>query len=162
MTGPGQGTLPPQGTQGSAGLGRRAEGLAAAEEQALAAAPRSRPPGPRRWPADERGPSKGRCADTATRRGPSYRDRVREQLSLVLEGALRRGHAPDPLLLSGPLEPEAGATFAIPIAGGAQHLLRRSPPGKNRGGPGTLTAILSTLKDGDVVFIDEIHRPGPA
>ncbi len=82
--------------------------------------------------------------------------RVREQLSLLLEGALRRGRAPDHVLMSGP--PGLGkTTFALIIATelGAQ-LRITSGPAVERAGD--LAAILSTLGEGDVVFIDEIHR----
>ena len=82
--------------------------------------------------------------------------RVREQLSLVLEGALRRGRAPDHVLLSGP--PGLGkTTFAMIIAAELGAPLRiTSGPAIERAGD--LAAILSTLGDRDVVFIDEIHR----
>jgi Holliday junction DNA helicase RuvB len=82
--------------------------------------------------------------------------RVREQLSLLLEGALRRGRPPDHVLMSGP--PGLGkTTFAMIIATelGAQ-LRITSGPAIERAGD--LAAILSTLGEGDVVFIDEIHR----
>jgi holliday junction DNA helicase RuvB len=82
--------------------------------------------------------------------------RVREQLSLVLEGALRRGRAPDHVLLSGP--PGLGkTTFAMIIAAELGAPLRiTSGPAIERAGD--LAAILSTLGERDVVFIDEIHR----
>ena len=82
--------------------------------------------------------------------------RVREQLSLVLEGALRRGRAPDHVLLSGP--PGLGkTTFAMIIAAELGAPLRiTSGPAIERSGD--LAAILSTLGERDVVFIDEIHR----
>jgi holliday junction DNA helicase RuvB len=82
--------------------------------------------------------------------------RVREQLSLLLEGALRRGRAPDHVLLSGP--PGLGkTTFAMIIAAELGAPLRiTSGPAIERAGD--LAAILSTLGEGDVVFIDEIHR----
>ncbi len=82
--------------------------------------------------------------------------RVREQLSLVLEGAMRRGRAPDHVLLSGP--PGLGkTTFAMIIAAELGAPLRiTSGPAIERAGD--LAAILSTLSEGDVVFIDELHR----
>jgi Holliday junction DNA helicase RuvB len=82
--------------------------------------------------------------------------RVREQLSLVLEGAMRRGRAPDHVLLSGP--PGLGkTTIAMIIAAELGTPLRiTSGPVLERAGD--LAAILSTLSQGEVIFIDEIHR----
>ncbi|MGH3304492.1 MAG: Holliday junction branch migration DNA helicase RuvB [Streptosporangiaceae bacterium] len=83
-------------------------------------------------------------------------DRVREQLSLMLQGALRRGRPPDHVLLSGP--PGLGkTTLAMIIATELGAPLRiTSGPAIERAGD--LAAILSTLCDGEVIFIDEIHR----
>src|SRR5213078_77543 len=82
--------------------------------------------------------------------------RVREQLSLVLAGALRRGSPPDHVLLSGP--PGIGkTTMAMIIAAELSAPLRiTSGPAIERAGD--LAAVLSTLGDGEVIFIDEIHR----
>ena len=82
--------------------------------------------------------------------------RVREQLSLVLTGALRRGKPPDHVLLSGP--PGLGkTTIAMIIAAELGAPLRiTSGPAIERSGD--LAAVLSTLGEGEVVFIDEIHR----
>jgi Holliday junction DNA helicase RuvB len=82
--------------------------------------------------------------------------RVREQLSLVLAGALRRGKPPDHVLLSGP--PGLGkTTIAMIIAAELAAPLRiTSGPAMERSGD--LAAVLSTLGEGEVVFIDEIHR----
>src|SRR5580693_3780819 len=75
-------------------------------------------------------------------------NRVREQLSLVLEGALRRGRAPDPVLLSGP--PGLGkTTLAMIIAAELSAPLRiTSGPAIERAGD--LAAVLSTLSEGEV------------
>jgi len=82
--------------------------------------------------------------------------RVREQLSLVLEGAMQRGRTPDHVLLSGP--PGLGkTTLAMIIAAELGAPLRlTSGPAIERSGD--LAAVLSTLSEGEVVFIDEIHR----
>jgi holliday junction DNA helicase RuvB len=82
--------------------------------------------------------------------------RVREQLSVVLEGARRRGKPPDHVLMSGP--PGLGkTTIAMIIAAELGAPLRiTSGPAIERAGD--LAAVLSTLGEGEVVFIDEIHR----
>ncbi|HEX6450949.1 MAG TPA: Holliday junction branch migration DNA helicase RuvB [Trebonia sp.] len=82
--------------------------------------------------------------------------RVREQLSLLLKSALRRQRPPDHVLLSGP--PGLGkTTIAMIIAAELGAPLRiTSGPAIERSGD--LAAVLSTLSEGEVVFIDEIHR----
>src|SRR3989440_9570919 len=82
--------------------------------------------------------------------------RVREQLSLVLEGARRRGRPPDHVLLAGP--PGLGkTTIAMIVAAELGAPLRiTSGPAIERSGD--LAAVLSTLSEGEVIFIDEIHR----
>ena len=82
--------------------------------------------------------------------------RVREQLSLLLKSALRRNKTPDHVLLSGP--PGLGkTTIAMIIAAELGAPLRiTSGPAIERSGD--LAAVLSTLQEGEVVFIDEIHR----
>ncbi|NRQ32047.1 Holliday junction branch migration DNA helicase RuvB [Nonomuraea sp. NN258] len=82
--------------------------------------------------------------------------RVREQLSLVLESALKRQRPPDHVLMSG--SPGLGkTTLAMIIAAELGAPLRvTSGPALERAGD--LAAILSTLAEGEVLFIDEIHR----
>src|SRR3954453_2855628 len=83
-------------------------------------------------------------------------ERVREQLSLVLDAAGRRGRPPDHVLLSG--SPGLGkTTLAMIIASGVGPPLRiTSGPAIERAGD--LAALLSTLAEGEVLFLDEIHR----
>ncbi|MDQ6935355.1 MAG: Holliday junction branch migration DNA helicase RuvB [Actinomycetota bacterium] len=83
-------------------------------------------------------------------------ERVREQLALVLGAARDRGRAPDHVLLAGP--PGLGkTTLAMIIAAElAQPLRLTSGPAITHAGD--LAAILSGLSDGDVLFVDEIHR----
>ncbi len=82
--------------------------------------------------------------------------RLREQLTLVLEGATRRGKAPDHVLLSGP--PGLGkTTIAMIIAAELGAPLRiSSGPAIERAGD--LASMLTSLAGGEVLFIDEIHR----
>src|SRR6185503_15886069 len=77
--------------------------------------------------------------------------RVREQLSLVLESALRRGRPPDHVLLSG--APGLGkTTMAMIIAAELGAPIRiTSGPAIERAGD--LAALLSTLSEGEVLFL---------
>lgn len=82
--------------------------------------------------------------------------RVRDQLGLVLEAARRRGAPPDHVLLSGP--PGLGkTTLAMIIAGEVEQPIRiTSGPAIQHAGD--LAAVLSSLVEGEVLFLDEIHR----
>lgn len=109
---------------------------------------------------DAEAPATERAAEAALR--PKVLDEfvgqevVRTQLSLVLQAAIARGATPDHVLLSGP--PGLGkTTLAMIIAaevGGALRLT--SGPAIQHAGD--LAAVLSSLQEGDVLFIDEIHR----
>ncbi len=83
-------------------------------------------------------------------------DRVREQLSLVLDAAVARGRTPDHVLLSGP--PGLGKTTIAMIIANALSAPLRLTSGPAIQHAGDLAAILSGVNEGDVVFIDEIHR----
>ena len=82
--------------------------------------------------------------------------RVREQLDLVLRGALQRGVPPDHVLLSGP--PGLGKTSLAMIVGAELGSAVRLTSGPALERAGDLAAMLSNLVEGDVLFIDEIHR----
>ena len=81
---------------------------------------------------------------------------LKEHLGIVLEAAKLRGQAADHLLLAGP--PGLGKTSMAGIVAAEMgvHLLVTSGPALERAGD--LAAILTKLEDGDVLFIDEIHR----
>jgi Holliday junction DNA helicase RuvB len=82
--------------------------------------------------------------------------RVREQLDLLLQSALRRGTPPDHILFAG--SPGLGkTTLAMIVAAELGAGLRlTSGPAIERAGD--LAAVLTSLSRGDVLFIDEIHR----
>lgn len=82
--------------------------------------------------------------------------RVREQLQLVLTGAKLRGGTPDHILLSGP--PGLGKTSMAMIVAAELGTSLRLTSGPALERAGDLAAMLSNLVEGDVLFIDEIHR----
>jgi holliday junction DNA helicase RuvB len=81
---------------------------------------------------------------------------LKEHLAIVLEAARRRGQAADHVLLAGP--PGLGKTSMAGIIAVEMgvHLHVTSGPALERAGD--LAAILTKLGEGDVLFIDEIHR----
>ncbi|WP_105030434.1 Holliday junction branch migration DNA helicase RuvB [Arthrobacter ruber] len=82
--------------------------------------------------------------------------RVRRQLSLVLEASRLRGRSADHVLLSGP--PGLGKTTLAMIIAAEMNAPLRISSGPAIQHAGDLAAILSSLTDGEVLFLDEIHR----
>ena len=74
----------------------------------------------------------------------------------MLEAAVARGKTPDHVLLSGP--PGLGKTTLSMIIAAEVNGSLRLTSGPAIQNPGDLAAVLSSLQENDVLFIDEIHR----
>jgi Holliday junction DNA helicase RuvB len=87
-------------------------------------------------------------------------ERVRENLQVSIAAARQRGDALDHVLLFGP--PGLGKTTLAYVIGNEMGVPVRSTSGPVLERPGDLAAILTNLKQGEVLFIDEVHRMSPA
>src|SRR6185369_5761495 len=82
--------------------------------------------------------------------------RLKEHLEILLAAARGRGQAADHLLFAGP--PGLGKTTLSGIVAAEMDVSLRITSGPALERAGDLAAILTNLDDGDVLFIDEIHR----
>ena len=86
--------------------------------------------------------------------------KVKENLRIFMKAALKRREALDHILLTGP--PGLGKTTLSNIVANEMGASLKSTSGPVIEKAGDLAAILTGLEEGDVLFIDEIHRLNPA
>ena len=83
-------------------------------------------------------------------------EKVKENLRIYIEAARGRGEALDHVLLYGP--PGLGKTTLAGIIANEMGVNLRVTSGPAIEKPGEMAAILNNLQEGDILFVDEIHR----
>ena len=82
--------------------------------------------------------------------------KAKEMLKIYIEAAKARGEALDHLLFYGP--PGLGKTTLAGIIANEMNVNMKITSGPAIEKPGEMAAILNNLQEGDVLFVDEIHR----
>lgn len=86
-------------------------------------------------------------------------DHVKSQMEIFLGAAKKRNEPLDHLLIFGP--PGLGKTTLANIVANEMNVSIKTTSGPVLEKPGDLAALLTTLEENDVLFIDEIHRLSP-
>lgn len=89
----------------------------------------------------------------------SGQDKILENLRIFVQAAKMRGEALDHVLLHGP--PGLGKTTLANIIANELNVSLKLTSGPVLDKPGDLAGLLTNLEEGDVLFIDEIHRLSP-
>ena len=86
-------------------------------------------------------------------------EQIKENLRVFITAAKRRGECLDHVLLSGP--PGLGKTTLAYIIGAEMGTQVKTTSGPVLDKPASVAGLLTNLNEGDVLFIDEIHRLSP-
>jgi len=87
-------------------------------------------------------------------------EKIKKNLQVFIEAALKRGESLDHVLLFGP--PGLGKTTLANIIASKMNANLKTTAAPMIEKSGDLAAILTNLEEGDILFIDEIHRLSPA
>jgi len=87
-------------------------------------------------------------------------DKIKKNLQVFIKAAQKRGEALDHVLFFGP--PGLGKTTLANIIAAQMHANIKTTAAPMIEKSGDLAAILTNLEEGDILFIDEIHRLSPA
>lgn len=116
-----------------------------------------RPLDPEKKPEDER---PDRALRPKTLNELIGQDKIKENLAILIEASKKRGEPLDHVLFYGP--PGLGKTTLAHILANEMGVNIKITAGPAIERQGDLAAILTNLREGDILFIDEVHRLGKA